>query len=169
MEMQTPANGQAVPQELQDVLLAPFIEAACLTLREWAGTEPVPGAMYREPRPRTLGDVSAMLRLHTAADGILVLGFPTATAQTLASRALAGVMQDVGPDMVRDCMGEVTNVVAGQAKALLHDTPYRFTFSTPTVLTGADREIETPSGADCLVVLFGSDAGTFSLQLCMKP
>jgi chemotaxis protein CheX len=167
MENKAPLTAQPVPQEVREVLLEPFIAAACLTLREWAGTEAVPGVVYRDPLPRTLGDVSAVLHLALSSEGTLVLSFPARTAETLAARALAGVTEQVDPDLVHDCMGEVANVIAGQAKVLLHDTPYRFTFATPTILTGPGREIPPP-GADCLVVVFDSDAGNFALQLCLK-
>jgi chemotaxis protein CheX len=170
MDSRTPSTAQPVAPEVRDGLLEPFVAAACLTLREWAGTEAAPAAVYRDVQPRTLGDVSALLRLRFANEtqGTLVLGFPARTAETLAARVLAGAAEEVGPDLVHDCMGEAANVLAGQAKALLHETPYRFTFSTPAILSGPGREIEGPAGTDCLVVVFGSDAGNFALQLCLK-
>ncbi len=108
------------------------------------------------------------MHLQSASDGVLVLGFPTATAEALAARALAGVTEEVGPDMVRDCMGggRQRHRRPGQGPPARY--PYRFTFSTPTILTGADRAIDVPAGTDCLVIAFGSDAGNSTLQVCLK-
>ena len=57
------------------------------------------------------------------------------------------------------------NVIAGQAKALLAGTPYHFAFSTPSVMTGADREIWPRPGSECLVIAFDSDVGEVVLRL----
>jgi CheY-specific phosphatase CheX len=63
-------------------------------------------------------------------------------------------------------MGEITNVIAGQAKAMLHGTPHRFAFSTPRLLSGGDPVPGAVAGREFLVVVFASDAGDFTLQLC---
>jgi CheY-specific phosphatase CheX len=63
-------------------------------------------------------------------------------------------------------VGEIANVIAGQAKAILADTPYRFTFTVPEVV--AAREFRPPQSLDCLVVAFRSDQGDFALQLFLK-
>jgi chemotaxis protein CheX len=88
---------------------------------------------------------------------------------SLAGRALAGVTEELTEDIVRDCLGEIANVVAGQAKALLAGTPYHFTFSTPTVVAGGGHEGGATPGGGYLVVLFGSDVGDFALQLGLGP
>jgi CheY-specific phosphatase CheX len=66
----------------------------------------------------------------------------------------------VAEDMVRDCMGEVANVVAGHAKALLVGRPSHFTLSTPTVRSGGPV-----AGNGGWVIRFESDAGAFGAHL----
>jgi chemotaxis protein CheX len=138
----------------------PFIEAVLVTLREMAGVEPA----AREVRPAAgqaeFGDVSAMLLLHAGGEGYLVLSFPWATATELASRVLADAAA-LDDGMVRDCAGELANVVAGQAKALLFGTPDHFTFSTPTVTAGPPP---VPDG-NWWSVDFLSEVGPFHLHL----
>jgi chemotaxis protein CheX len=154
----------APPESLRDQLLAPFIEAVSATLREWLGTEVVARTVYHTPLPETLGDISAALDLTSAGEGPLLLSFPRRTAAALAGRALTGTPEQPDEALVRDCMGEIANVVAGQAKALLAGTPHHFTFATPTVVAGG-HEGWPRRGGGYLVVLFGSDAGDFALQL----
>ncbi len=62
-------------------------------------------------------------------------------------------------------MGEITNVIAGQAKALLHGTPHHFSFSPP-VVTGPSAGLKLPENMDSLVLAFDSDVGGCALQLC---
>lgn len=145
-----------------DELMGPFAEAVALSLREMAGVE----AAVREVAPATgpggFGDISAVLRLSTGGEGYLVLSLPAATAAALATRILA----DVGePDeaMIRDCAGEMANVIAGQAKAMLVGTPHHFTFSTPRVTSG---DPGLPPG-ERWVAAFVCEAGAFTLHLCL--
>jgi chemotaxis protein CheX len=161
-------DARPVPDGVREQLLEPFIAAARLTLAEMAGTGAAVRAVYRTRQPRVDGDTTVMLGLTSGPVGALVLGFPGRTAAALAGRVLAGVVEGPDEGMVRDCMGEIANVLAGQAKALLLGTPYHFSLSTPTVLSRAEHEVRSHPEADCLVVAFASDVGDFALQLCLN-
>ncbi len=160
-------GAQPVVGELRAKLLEPFIAATCAALGEMAGTEVVVRAVYQKTMHHALGDIAAVFRLRSATEGSLVLSFPQRTAAALAGRILAGVTQEVDENLIRDCAGEIANVVAGQAKALLAETPYRFAFFMPQVVIDA-KEFRPPQGLDCLVVAFRSDPGEFALQLFLK-
>ncbi len=156
-----------VPARIRDELLEPFITAVTLTLHEMAGALVEVRAVSEKQEHRTLGDVSALLALSPPLGGSLVLSFPEPTAAAVARRVLADVGAEPDEALVCDCLGEVVNVVAGQAKTLLLGTPYHFHLSTPVVLNGAGREIPHPEGGRCFVVAFGGDVGDFALQLCV--
>jgi chemotaxis protein CheX len=160
-------DAQPVSPEVREQLLGPFIEAASLTLSELARTELVVRSLYRTATPRTLGDLSAVLGVTAEGDGVLVLSFPSRTATALAERIFAEVPQAPDEGLIRDCMGEVANVIAGQAKTLLAETPYQLVLATPSILTGAGHEFGARPGAEGLAVVFASDAGDFVLQLCL--
>ena len=158
-------DARPVPDEIRGEILDPFIAAACSTLAEMAQTTADARDLYATATPRPAGDVTVVLDLTPTPGAMLVLDFPGPTASALADRVLAeagGVADDA---MVRDCMGEITNVIAGQAKAMLHGTPHRFAFSTPRVLSGGELMLGTGSGREFLVVDFASDAGDFTLRL----
>ena len=161
------AGAQPVAGEIRDTLLEPFITATCVALGEMASTEVVVRAVYQKTVPHALGDIAAVLELLSAREGFLVLSFPERTAAALAGRILAGVAEEVDADLIRDCVGEIANVVAGQAKALLAGTPYRFAFSLPKVVVGGP-EFRPKQGQDCLVVAFNSDLGEFAMQLVLE-
>ena len=65
-------------------------------------------------------------------------------------------------------MGELANVIAGQAKTLLAETPYQLLLATPTGLSGPGLDVGARSDFASLVVVFGSDAGDFALEVCLK-
>lgn len=134
-------------------LVGAFATAVELTLREMAGA----GAT-RDAAGAWSADVSAAIRLDGGASWWAALGLPSETAMALARRVLAGAGVEPDEGMVRDCLAEVLNVVAGQAKTLLYGTPYHFTFTTPTA-----RPAGLAAGAE---VGFRSECGSFALRLC---
>ncbi len=142
------------PNELTDA----FAAAVPFALREMAGVEAAPRAA-ESAADSPAADISAIINLSAvSAEWRLLMVFPGPTAAALARRVLAGAAVELTPEMVRDCMGEVANVVAGQAKSLLAGGPFHFTLSTPTVLTGGPQ----PAGVG-RVLVFDSDAGEFAV------
>lgn len=140
-----------------DELVGAFAAAVPFALGELAATE----AVLRESRPAA-GDrfaaVAAAVRLSAAGGtGRVVLSLPADTAAALARRVLAGAVDEPAADVVADCAGEVANVVAGQAKALLVGNPAHFNLSTPTPPA-------EPAAAGW-VLEFDSDAGPFAVYL----
>jgi chemotaxis protein CheX len=159
---------QPVLDEIRDNLLEPFTQAACAALGEMAGTELAAGAVYESAVDRPLGNIAAAVELQSATNGWMILSFPQATAAALARRILAEVPQEVDDTLIQDCMGEIANVVAGQAKAMLAGTAYQFTFSLPRTAAAAGGKPLPGQGLQCLVVSFGSDLGEFAMQLALQ-
>jgi chemotaxis protein CheX len=116
-----------------------------------------------------VGEVNALVSV-SGDRGLVVLDFPEETALGVVKRVLANHLTEVPPveELEYDCLGEMVNVVAGQAKAILADTPYRFSFSTPRVVAGVGQDIWPRNGEDGLIVVFSSDVGPFALQLLLS-
>lgn len=70
-----------------------------------------------------------------------------ATACHLASAMLGIEMPEVDTD-VKDCMGEIVNMIAGSAKTKLESTMGDFHLLTPWVLSGKHLTIGSPSGGE---------------------
>ena len=150
--------------EIRANLLEPFIEATTTALGEMAGAEVNVRTIHQQAIPQRLEDITAVVEMMSATGGFLILSFPQRTAAALAARMLAGVTQEVDDSLIRDCVGEIANVIAGQAKAILAGGPYRFTFSIPKVLSSVS-EFRPPPGMNCLAIIFGSDQGDFAVQV----
>jgi CheY-specific phosphatase CheX len=161
-------DGQLTSEELRGQLFEPFITAACVALAEMAGTEAGVRNVEHTTHHHAGGDIAVIVGLLSPAAETLVLRFPQRTAATLADRLLAGTGQVISDDLIRDCMSEIANVIAGQAKALLAGTPHQFTFTLPKVVDGASPDAQPKQGLDCWFVGFSCELGEFSLQLFLK-
>jgi chemotaxis protein CheX len=153
-----------ISADIQNMLLEPFITATRTAVREMANAEVVVRELGHRSFDRPLGCVSALLRLEFAKEGYLLLLFPKATASEIARRMLAEVPADLDEQLIGDCIGEIGNVIAGQAKTLLAGTQQSFTFSLPRILVDSESD-QLPTGPQFLEVLFGSELGEFCLRL----
>jgi CheY-specific phosphatase CheX len=151
---------------LQEQLVEPLTAAICAALRDMAGIEAAPTDLSRSKRREPPHEVAILLRLQSDLLEGLVLSATDSSAQELARRMLPDAKEGDNT-LIRDCLGEIANITAGQAKALLHGSPYHFTFSTPLTLTGNEKEL-IPQAGECLAIELQSEIGPFALQLWMR-
>lgn len=137
-------------------------EAIRTAAGEMAGVPVVAGTMSAEPRDRWTGAIAVAIDLQSARFSRLDFLFPEPTATALATRILVEAPIEVSADLVRDCLCEFANVVAGQAKSLLAETPLAFTFSLPRVAEAAPM----PSSPDCEepAMVFESEIGAWAAR-----
>jgi len=166
-ELQSRCLKEPVIAEVHNGLLGPFTSATTMTIREMAGIEVSVRCVYQKNKHKIFGDISAVIGLIARTEGAMVISFPDASALAFTRRILTGVNDDPTDDIVRDCVGEVANVIAGQARGILANSPYAFAMSTPTVVSGAGHEIRHKPDMPCLVTAFRSELGDFALQLCL--
>jgi chemotaxis protein CheX len=153
-----------VSAEIRERLVEPFITAMHTALGEMATTEVAVRVVCQTSSLPVSSNISVAIRLTSANEAWLVLSFPERTAAILSSRILTGVTANVDHQLLVDCVSEIGNVVAGQAKALLAGTPFHFAFSLPRVIAG-DDDFGHLAGRNCVVVSFDCDAGDFALRL----
>jgi chemotaxis protein CheX len=132
-----------------------------------AGAEVMVRAVSRTRPCVTAGNISAVLELKGEVVKLLVLSFPEATAAALAVRMLAGVTETPDDSLIRDCVGEMANVIAGQAKAMLAGTPYRFAFSVPRIVAGT-ADFQPPPGLDNFAITLDTGQGEFTMFVFVK-
>ena len=154
-----------ITPDLRKQLAEPLVTAVEQTLSQMAGAEVTVRSAYQSSHPAGMGDLSVTLTLTQSLEGLLILSYSAGTAEALARRILADVAEQLDPAMIADCMGEIANIVAGQAKALLHGTPNHFLFSTPKITLG-EEGMAFKEGMTSLVLALECEQGAFALQLC---
>lgn len=145
-------------------LLEPFIAATTTALGEMAGVEVFVSSVAQGDAPDLPTDVAAIIELTGATNGLLVFSLPQGTAAALARRVLKDISEEPDDSLIRDCVGEIGNVIAGQAKALLADGPRHFVFS---ISRRGGADFRPAPGLRRLVIGFHSVQGDFTLQLLL--
>ena len=95
--------------------------------------------------------------------GVVALRFPPQTALKLAERFLGAEVTELNDEVI-DAIAELTNMVAGSAKAKFNqDPPLELTL--PTVVEGAEYRLKYPTQSVWLEVPYISEAGPFSMEV----
>ncbi len=106
--------------------------------------------------------VSAVIGLSGQAAGTLVLNLTSSTAIEILHRLVGAEVTQVNSE-VCDAVGEVTNMIAGHAKAQL--AKYSLLISIPNVVSGDDHTVHFPSNVIPMVLSFDSDLGPFTIEV----
>ena len=95
--------------------------------------------------------------------GFAAISMPMETAKAMAAAYLH--LDDVGEDLVSDCVGEIANVIFGRAKSTLES--YQIAISTPKIFRSTDISIKRDQGTRCMSLPFQSDLGEGQLEIAL--
>lgn len=144
----------------------PFIASLTNAFRTMLGCEVRRGKVSVKSDRAPMHEISGVIGLSGMAAGTVVLSLSTAVALKAASTLLMYEATEVNDDVV-DAVGELTNMVAGGAKAQLAE--FQLSVSLPNVITGRGHEIRFPSQVTPICVPFESDWGPLAVEVGFAP
>ena len=155
--------------QLKVELISPFVEAAKDTFRNFLSMNVRRRDLYLKQGYGMFGDISAIIGLSGTTAGTCAISMSARAAVTAVERMLMAPVEGGfdSPD-IRDGVGELVNIVAGQAKATLSRTQYKFDLTLPTIISGKGHEFFQRRGTYCVVVLFETEEKEhFTLDLAV--
>jgi chemotaxis protein CheX len=155
--------------DLDVKVINPFIEATMEVFRTASSMEIVRKDLFLKKNYRMFGDVSGVMGLNGEASGTVVISMSSRLACDLVGRMLGEEPEPTVSETVRDGIGEVVNMIAGRAKAVLAGSQYHFQISLPAVIAGTGHEIAHRNGAPCIVVVFEVENEEFAIQVSLAP
>ncbi|MEM6654454.1 MAG: chemotaxis protein CheX [Planctomycetota bacterium] len=140
----------------------PFLGAISNTFSTMLGAEvPKRGQLVLgDPKVRTY-PISGIIGLSGNAIGTVVINLSNEVALRAASALLLEEKSEIDDDVL-DAVGELANVVAGQAKSQLEE--FNLSISLPNVVHGEGHVIRFP-GTKPLCVPFETDLGPLRLEV----
>jgi chemotaxis protein CheX len=142
----------------------PFITSTLQTLEVMAATLPKRGDLFVKTNDQAKGDISGVIGLAGEATGSVAVTFPASLAQRIYSQMVGEEATHLS-DEVRDAVGELVNMIAGGAKALLAQQGCSFRIAIPSIVVGEGHTIQHKGGGPCLVVPFSLEDETFFLEV----
>jgi CheY-specific phosphatase CheX len=159
-------NERAIlPQEVR----AAFESAAATALSELAQIQasPDPTPQFPVVAPASAW-VTAEIRLQRGVPGTMCLVLSGETAANFAARYLPEGTP-LSDDLVNDVIGELANVIAGQAKTILKGTLYHFKLALPTVSRASSIAFPARESPHAFLASLTFESGQVLLVVDLTP
>jgi chemotaxis protein CheX len=142
----------------------PFLSSTVRVFETMVSCRLVRGTLAVKHNFQPSHEVSAVIGLSGKAKGTVVLSVDREVALGVAEALLGERPVEINSD-VTDAMGEMANMIAGQAKAQLEQ--FAMSISLPTVITGKGHCIEFPRNTTPIAIPFSCDWGALALEVAL--
>jgi chemotaxis protein CheX len=112
----------------------------------------------------TTYEISGIIGITGEVNGCVVVSFPESVALQLASALLGDELTQVNDDC-KDAIGEIANMVAGDAKKRF--PAGNTSISVPSVVFGK-HSVSHPRGVPIISIPCKTDAGDFAIEVALK-
>lgn len=154
--------------KVTDVELArPFIKAAVDILGTMAMVQAQAGRPFIKKENVAEGDVTGLVGVTGDRRGSISISFEKACAVQIVKNMLGDAVEDILSD-VKDAVGEITNMVSGQARVGLAAAGMNLQSGTPTVIMGDGHVIKHVNTGTVIAIPFTTGAGGFTIEFCFE-
>ena len=148
-------------------IINPFINATLSVLETMAFVTVTPGKPYVKKDNVAVGDVTGLLGLTGVANGTIAVTFEEKCILTIVSNMFGETMETLDND-IADAVGELTNMISGQARRELGQMGQVFKAAIPSVVTGKNHSIRHYSDGPKIAIPFSTDGGDFTIEVCFE-
>jgi chemotaxis protein CheX len=148
-------------------LINPFLAATLHVLETMARVKPKPGQPFLKKNEAALGDVSAIIGITGAARGSMALTFSESAIKSIAG-SLLGVHFTEVDDELRDAVGELTNMICGDARRRLSEEGISLQAGIPTIVSGKNHTISHINNGPRLAIPFQTPHGGFVVEVAFN-
>ena len=150
-------------------LILPFVKSTQDTFSSMLGMKVTRKNVYIKKGYRMFGVLTGIIGISGRVTGTCAVSLPADLAvQGVEQMLCEKVENGVNDVLVHDGVGEIINMIVGQARSLLAETQYRFEITLPTIISGAGHEVYNKTGTRCVVIVFETDAQRpFTLEVCV--
>ncbi len=147
----------------------PFIEATINVLSTMAMITPKAKKPYVKNNNKAFGDVSGIVGFTTSdgLKGVMSISFSKKCAIHIVKNLLRDDIQNLLED-VQDAVGEITNMISGQARAKLVKMGITAQGATPTVILGTNHTIAHITHDKIIAIPFTTECGDFVVEFSMN-
>ncbi len=143
----------------------PFIRAAVDTFKTMINCDLQIGKPELKNDAVHSYDVSGVIGLSGEAQGVISMSFPEDVAMKVVSLLIQSPVTEVNED-VTDGIGEIANIVAGNAKQYL--VQFTLTLSLPNVVVGKGHRIAVQRDVKTIILPLTTEHGKFAMEVALK-
>lgn len=143
----------------------PFVTSAITVFRTMASCELTRGKPYLAEGVERTHEISGVIGLSGKAIGTVVLSLGEKVALKVTEAMLGEAPTGMNGDVV-DAIGELTNMIAGAAKAQMEHL--EMSVSLPSVIMGRDHRVGFPGDIQPIAIPFESDWGPICVEVGLR-
>lgn len=117
---------------------------------------------------RSTGDVSAIVGLTGQLEGSLSVSFSDVCICQIVSSMFGETIEELNEE-VQDAVGELTNIISGDARRRIAELGVIIEGAVPMVVAGKGHSVRHMTSAPIVVIPFETTAGGFVVELCLAP
>ncbi len=154
---------------MDSIFAKPIVQATQNVLSTMAMIDPKVDKPYIKKDKKALGDVTGVIGMtaDNSKQGVMSVTFTKDCAVAIVKNLLGGEVEDLIQD-VKDAVGEVTNMIAGQTRQNLEAIGINLSAATPTVVMGDNHSVSHVTEDKIIVIPFNTEHGTFVVEFSMK-
>ena len=154
------------PENARLELIGPFVEAAARVIAQECGEPVQRGQLHRVRSPQTNNEVSALIAITGGVAGLVIYSMTLEAAIGFASRMIGEPLEDLDA-LGQSAIGELANMITGQAGIALERNGFPTDMSPPVLLLGKGSSIATLNLTRLVVPLVVS-FGEFTIDIAIK-
>ena len=143
----------------------PFVNACVNTFKTMVNLDIKRGKPEVKPDIELKHDISGVIGLTGKAVGSVVVSFPKTLAMKITGKVIGSQVDFLNDDVI-DIVGEIVNIISGNAKAQLEE--FHMSLSIPNVIVGDEHSVLTQKGVPVVRVPFESPEGEFFMYISLK-
>jgi chemotaxis protein CheX len=144
-----------------------FADSAVYVLKTMAFIDSTAGAPYLKKGEAAHGDVSGIIGFTGSVVGSFAVSFSEKCILAIVSHMLGEEFSAITKD-IEDAVGEMTNMISGDARKRLQSERLKIFASLPSVVSGKNHTIKHVLGTSSVVIPFTTVDGTFVVDVCIR-
>lgn len=124
---------------------------------------PVAGKPFLKKDKVATGDVSGVIGLTGHKKGAIVISFSTSAICQIVGGMLGETYTELNDD-VKDAVGELTNMISGDARRSLQEQGIIFEAGIPNIVSGPGHQIESMTKGPVVAIPFELNGATFVVE-----
>jgi len=148
-------------------MINPFINATINVLETMAFVKCKAGKPYLKKDDVARGDVTGIIGITGETSGTISVTFEEKAILNIVSNIFGEETKKLNSE-VADAVGELTNMISGQARRELEEIGKIFRAAIPTVISGKDHQITHYTDGPKIAIPFVIEGGRFTIEVCME-
>lgn len=145
----------------------PFLTATVNVIKTMAFLDVKPGKPFLKKDNIGSGDVSGIIGITGETEGSLSVTFTEACILAIVSNMFGEPMEAINEE-VEDAVGEITNMISGDARRTLDDAGINLKAAIPSVVSGKGHHVRHITNSAVVAIPFETPSGPFTVEVCFN-